>query len=138
MFERAVALATQQGLRLKVLDAYRPQYAQEKLWSICPDANYILPPTKGSHHTRGVAIDLTLIDEQGKELDMGTDFDDFQVASHHGSLEISKTVASNRYLLLGIMISAGWDFFINEWWHYQLFNPRQYPLIEEHPALIAA
>lgn len=130
--EAAIELAAQQNLHLKILDAYRPQAAQEKLWSVCPDPNYVAPPQSGSHHTRGVAVDLTLVDSNGQELDMGTPFDSFDVTSHHGTTMISKEAAHNRYILLGIMMSAGWDLFINEWWHYQLFKPREYPLITEH------
>jgi D-alanyl-D-alanine dipeptidase len=55
---------------------------------------------------------------------MGTAFDAFTPLSHHGALEISADAQRNRALLLGIMTSAGWDFFRNEWWHYQLFSPR--------------
>lgn len=130
--ETAIKLAKRQGLRFKILDAYRPQAAQEKLWSIYPDPNYVAPPQSGSHHTRGVAVDLTLIDGAGNELDMGTPFDSFERTSHHGSTAISSEAARNRYLLVGIMMSAGWDLFINEWWHYQLFKPREYPLIIDH------
>jgi D-alanyl-D-alanine dipeptidase len=60
---------------------------------------------------------------------MGTPFDDLTPQSHHGAANISPAVAANRYLLLGIMMSAGWDFFQNEWWHYQVFKAREYPLI---------
>lgn len=130
LLEKAIDLAAQQNLRFKILDAHRPQYAQERLWSVCSDPSYITPPEKGSHHTRGVAIDLTLIDANNIELDMGTPFDSFQIASHHGSTELSGVAANNRYILLGIMMSAGWDFYVNEWWHYQLFNPRRFDLIE--------
>lgn len=130
--EATIELAAQQNLRLKILDAYRPQVAQEKLWAVCPNPNYVMPPQKGSHHTRGIAIDLTLVDATNQELDMGTSFDSFDVTSHHGTMNISQQAAHNRYILLGIMMSAGWDFFVNEWWHYQLFTPREYPLIIEH------
>jgi D-alanyl-D-alanine dipeptidase len=127
--EKSIALAGQLGYRLKILDAYRPQAAQEKLWDICPDPTYIAPPTRGSNHTRGIAVDLTLIDQQGEELDMGTPFDSFLEASHHGTFVLSPEACRNRYLLLGIMMSAGWDCYMNEWWHYQLFKPNDYPLI---------
>lgn len=129
LLERAIDLAAQQNLRFKVLDAHRPQYAQERLWEICPNPNYIAIPESGSHHTRGVAIDLTLIDQNGHELDMGTPFDTFETTSHHGSPKISPQAAQNRYTLLGIMMSSGWDFYTNEWWHYQLFTPREFDLI---------
>ena len=59
------------------------------MWETLPDPNFIAPPKKGSPHSRGVAIDLTLI-KNGKELDMGTEFDEFSKLSYHGSLDISK------------------------------------------------
>ncbi len=129
LLEKAIQLAEQQKLRFKIFDAYRPQYAQERLWSICPNSDYITPPERGSPHTRGIALDLTLIDQNGQELDMGTPFDSFDITSHHGTTQISAEAALNRYKLLGIMMSAGWDLYVNEWWHYQLFNARQFDLI---------
>ncbi len=130
ILEKAIDLARLQGFTLKILDAYRPQKAQERLWAVCPNPDYVMPPEKGSHHTRGVAVDITLVDENGNELNMGTPFDTFEKSSHHGTLLISSEAARNRYLLLGIMMSAGWDFYTNEWWHYQMFNPRSYDLID--------
>ena len=53
-----------------------------------PDPNFIAPPTR-DHLIRGVAVDLTLTDNQGNELDMGTDFDEFSRLSYHGCLDIS-------------------------------------------------
>lgn len=129
LFERALVLAQQQGLTFKIFDAYRPAEVQQALWDHSPDPNYVTPPEKGSPHTRGIAIDLNLVDANGQELDMGTPFDDFTIQSHHGAAGLSAKVCANRYLLLGIMMSAGWDLFQNEWWHYQLFKARDYPLI---------
>lgn len=129
-------LAKTQGLGLRIFDAFRPQEAQEKLWSIVPDPNYICPPEKGSPHSRGVAVDLTLFDlATGEDLEMGTPFDDFTKTSHHGAMDISKKAIENRFLLMGLMTTAGWDFFRNEWWHYQLFNAREtYDLIYDRDA----
>jgi D-alanyl-D-alanine dipeptidase len=59
---------------------------------------------------------------------MGTAFDAFTPLSHHGAGGISPQAQRNRLLLLGLMSEAGWDFYRNEWWHYQLFNARQYRL----------
>ena len=125
----ACKLAEALGLRFKVFDAYRPPEAQWKLWNHTPDPNFLADPRRGSPHSRGVAIDLTLLDEQGKALDMGTPFDFFHTTSHHGDLTIPPHAQANRHLLMGIMTTAGWDFYRNEWWHYQLFNSREYPLI---------
>ncbi len=133
--KRAIALAETQGLRLKIFDAFRPLEAQQALWNHTPDLEFISHPESGSRpHCRGVAVDLTLIDAKGKELDMGTAFDAFIPSSHLGSLEVSSLAQHNRLLLLGIMSAAGWDFYRNEWWHYQLFNSRSYPIFTDKEA----
>jgi len=129
--DRAVTLARAQGCRLKIFDAFRPTEAQWVMWNHTPDPEFLADPRRGSPHSRGVAVDLTLIDSANHELDMGTGFDAFTALSHHGSLDISPEAQANRYTLLGIMTAAGWDFYRNEWWHYQLFNRRQYPLYSD-------
>ncbi len=132
--QRAIARAAHLGYRFKLFDAYRPTEAQWKLWNHTPDPDFLADPNKGSPHSRGVAIDLTLIDAKGDELDMGTAFDAFTPLSHHGAEGISEEAIRNRLLLLGIMTCAGWDFYRNEWWHYQLFNSRQYTLYSDAEA----
>ena len=129
MLVQAVNIASSLQYKLKIFDAYRPQYVQESLWSGYPNPNFLSDPKKGSPHTKGVAVDLTLTDKNNNELDMGTKFDDFSKKAYHLSKEISVTARKNRYLLLSIMTLAGFDFYHNEWWHYQLFKSNQYQLI---------
>ncbi|CAO4844849.1 MAG: D-alanyl-D-alanine dipeptidase [Holosporales bacterium] len=136
-FEIAVKIAATLGFKLKIFDAFRPQFAQQKLWDHTPDPTFITDPKRGSHHTRGVAVDVTLVDSAGQELDMGTPFDDFTPQSFHGNLDIPEQAIQNRLTLLGIMSTAGFDFYKNEWWHYQLFNPRTYDLILDGPEVDA-
>lgn len=132
--DRAVALATPLGHRLKIFDAFRPKEAQWKLWNFRPDPEFLADPRRGSPHSRGVAVDVTLIDVAGAELDMGTPFDAFTPLSHHGNGEVSIAAQRNRLLLLGLMSAAGWDFYRNEWWHYQLFDARFFPLLSDRDA----
>lgn len=127
--KRASELAAELGLTIKIFDAYRPPEGQQALWDSCPNADYVTPPEKGSPHTRGVAVDLTLLDDEGNELDMGAEFDEFEDFAHHCDVTVSEVAQRNRFLLLGIMTAAGFDFFKNEWWHYQLFESKSYPLI---------
>ncbi|PJF20486.1 MAG: D-alanyl-D-alanine dipeptidase, partial [Phototrophicales bacterium] len=122
--ETSITIAKTQGLHFRIFDAFRPTEAQQILWDACPNDEFVCPPERGSPHSRGVAVDLTLIDEQGNSLPMGTPFDDFTKQSHHGCHDLPKDVIANRLLLMGIMTDAGWDFYRNEWWHYQLFNAR--------------
>ncbi len=129
--DRAVALAGVLGLRFRIFDALRPSEAQWVLWNHSPDPEFLADPRRGSPHSRGIAVDLTLADRNGRPLAMGTEFDAFTPLSHHGNLDVGAEVQRNRALLLGIMTSAGWDFYRNEWWHYQLFHSRSYKLLSD-------
>lgn len=129
----AVRLAGEIGYRLRILDAFRPAEAQWRLWEHLPDPMYLADPRRGSPHSMGAAIDLTLVDmAMGEALDMGTGFDDMRPLSWHGPTCVSAAAQRNRALLLGIMTAAGFDFYRNEWWHYQLFSPRgRYPVLSD-------
>lgn len=133
LLRRAVELAAPLGLRLRILDAFRPAEAQWRLWDHLPDPTYIADPSRGSPHSMGAAVDLTVIDSAtGAELEMGTGFDDMRPLSWHGSTAVSPTAQRNRAVLLGLMTAAGFDFYRNEWWHYQLFGPRgRYPVLSD-------
>ena len=131
LLRRAVDLARPLGLKLYVYDAYRPPAAQWALWNHMPNPDFIADPRRGSHHSRGVAVDLTLATPQGDRLEMGTGFDAITPMSYHADLAVSPEAQRNRLLLLGLMSAAGWDFYSKEWWHYQLFQPRRYKLIED-------
>lgn len=125
LLQRAIELARPLGYRFKIFDAFRPTEAQWKLWESYPSDEFVADPRRGSPHSRGAAIDLTLIDHAGNELAMGTGFDSFTPQAHHARTDISVDAQRNRAVLLGIMTAAGWDNYRNEWWHYQLFNARQ-------------
>ncbi|MDB5371132.1 MAG: D-alanyl-D-alanine dipeptidase [Roseomonas sp.] len=122
--DRAAAL----GLRIKVFDAFRPIEAQWALWHAVEDKRFVADPRGGGVHPRGAAIDLTLCDAAtGAELPMGTGFDATEAASAHGSLDVPVADQRNRALLLGLMVAAGWEPYLLEWWHYQLPAARRFP-----------
>ncbi|WP_191486938.1 D-alanyl-D-alanine dipeptidase [Pseudomonas sp. FEN] len=128
---KASRLARQAGLTLRIYDAYRPPYAQFLLWQALPDNDYVRDPHLGSHHSRGVAVDLTLVDGAGEPLEMGTAFDAMQERSHQFYPDLPADVQRNRLLLLGIMLGAGFQAIATEWWHYELPNADDYPLLED-------
>ncbi len=105
----AVALAQPLGYRLRVHDAFRPSEAQWVLWNHTPDPEFLADPRRGSPHSRGVAVDVTLIDGNGQALDMGTAVDTFHPESHHAVTTLPAEVQRNRAVLLGIMTAADWD-----------------------------
>jgi len=127
----AIKAAGAIGYRFRILDAFRPSEAQWLLWNHTPDPDFLADPRRGSPHSRGVAVDLTLLAADGKPLDMGTGFDAFTPLPHHGNTGVTRKAQQNRLILLGLMTQAGWDFYRNEWWHYQLFSSRDYPLISD-------
>ena len=127
---KAVRLAAQAGCKLKIFDAFRPHEAQVELWQTAPDKLYVADPQVGSNHTRGTAIDLTLVDAKGNELDMGTDFDHMTALSHHFSDQVSSQAQANRNLLLEIMEQAGFQHIPHEWWHYELPMQAEHTLID--------
>ncbi len=129
--KKAVEIAALAGLRLKVFDAYRPPEAQEMFWKHLPDPRYVADIVQGSNHSRGVAVDLTLVDEQGQELDMGTSFDAMIELSHHFNPKLPTLAQRNRLWLLAVMTQAGFKRIDSEWWHYELPEALAYPLLSD-------
>ncbi|KEQ17188.1 D-alanyl-D-alanine dipeptidase [Endozoicomonas numazuensis] len=130
--QRAIEVLEPMGLKLKIWDAFRPQEAQQELYRCAPDPEYVSHPQTGVRpHCRGIAIDLTLIDPFGNELEMGTEFDDFRPLAHHGNDQVSDLAQKNRLILAGAMNVAGFNPIQSEWWHYQLPDADQYPVLKE-------
>lgn len=117
-----------QGWKFIVFDAFRPLSVQKKLYQHVkgtPQAHYVAYPSFGIH-CYGFAIDLSIIDAEGKAIDMGTEFDDFtQLAEPRYEAKnlkegkLTKQQLSNRMLLRSIMKRAGFHQLQREWWHYE-------------------
>jgi D-alanyl-D-alanine dipeptidase len=128
--ERVVAWLAERrpDCQVLVLDALRPQRVQEQLWQALQGTellSYIADPARGSIHSFGMALDLTLLDAQGRELDMGTGFDDLSERSHPAlearllaGGELTQQQIDNRRLLRDAMFQAGWVGINSEWWHF--------------------
>jgi D-alanyl-D-alanine dipeptidase len=134
-----VALALQQvqrdlageGLGLKVWDAYRPLWVQQRMWDAIRDPRYVSDPAvNAGRHTRGTAVDVTLVDRRGKELPMPTDFDDFSEAAHVGAVGISPERASNARRLQKAMERRGFRSFPSEWWHFDWKDWQALPVVQ--------
>ncbi|PZR23396.1 MAG: D-alanyl-D-alanine dipeptidase [Flavobacterium psychrophilum] len=116
--EEANQIAKDKGYTLVIYDCYRPYGYQKVMYDIVNDPRYVAPPGKGSNHNRGRAIDLSLADENGNLLDMGTPFDDFTEKSHYDADGLSKEARRNRKILRNIMKKAGFTPYNHEWWHF--------------------
>lgn len=115
---------------LKIYDAYRPLAVQWVLWNVTPDKKYIANPVHGSKHNRGAAVDLTIVDSAGRELDMGTDFDNFTEKAHHSYANFPKKILENRALLRYVMLRHGFHPIPHEWWHYDADDWKNYPVMD--------
>jgi D-alanyl-D-alanine dipeptidase len=118
------------NLGLKVWDCYRPLAVQRIFWAILPDERYVANPETGSRHNRASAVDLTLVDSQGKELQMPTGFDDFSSRADHGYQNLPDQVIRNRALLKGLMEKGGFISLPEEWWHYDDEKWMQFDLMD--------
>jgi len=117
------------GYSFKMYDCFRPLPIQQKLWDKFQNPSYVTPPSKGSMHNRGLAVDLTIVDEKGEELDMGTEFDFFGEEAHHTYTGHSKEINENRKLLKETLEAHGFKGIRTEWWHYS-FSKKRYSLSE--------
>ena len=107
------------GLYIKIWDGFRPVSAQFVLWQICPNPTYVANPTTGySSHSRGNTIDLTLVDENGVELEMPTGFDDFSAKADRNYDDCTEQASNNAQILEILMEKHGFQGYFGEWWHY--------------------
>ena len=131
------------GWKLRVLDALRPREIQERMWQKVKgtsSSKYVADPRIGSGHSYGMSVDVTLEDEAGREIEMGTAFDDFtplaQPRHEAASLrngKLTRQQYENRLLLRSIMKQAGFGSLLQEWWH---FNARGMKTIKSRYQII--
>lgn len=125
--KNANSLAKKDGYRIKIWDGYRPLDAQKAFWEITPDPRYVSDPNKGTDHNRGTAVDITLVDESGKELEMPTGFDEFAERAWRSYQGNTPEAQKNMEYLTNIMVESGFKPISTEWWHYKDTNEKSYP-----------
>lgn len=118
------------ALGIKVWDGFRPITAQWKFWELIPDERYVSDPRKGGRHTRGTAVDLTLITNDGHELLMPSAFDDFSEKAQRNYMGAPKEAIRNRELLEKVMHKYGFIGVPTEWWHFDLIGWEDYPPLD--------
>lgn len=113
---------------LLVFDGARPLRVQKKMYKVVqntPYAAYVANPSRTGLHNYGMAVDLTICDSKGLELDMGTEFDFFGAAAGINKEEelvtrgvLTRRQVENRKLLRKVMVEAGFSTIRGEWWHF--------------------
>jgi D-alanyl-D-alanine dipeptidase len=120
--------AVKPEFRFLIFDCLRPLSVQKALWTAVvntPQQKYVADPSRGSVHNYGFAIDLSIVDNDGKELDMGSAFDFFGDISEPAleaknlkSGKLTQAQIANRTLLRAVMTRAGFLHLASEWWHF--------------------
>lgn len=110
----------QQGYSLKIWDAYRPFEAQQKLWEVYPDPNYVANPANGmKKHNLGGTVDITMVAADGTVISMPTEFDDFSLKADRDYSDIEDEEAvKNVMILQNAMENNGFTGYQGEWWDY--------------------
>lgn len=117
----------QEGLRLKIWDGFRPMDAQQKLWDAFPNPAYVSNPQTGTNsHSRGNTVDVTLVDAEGKELEMPSGFDDFTTFADRDYSDCTDSAAKNATVLQDVMEKHGFVGLQSEWWHFT--ENQDYPI----------
>ncbi|MDO1604862.1 M15 family metallopeptidase [Lactobacillus sp. YT155] len=115
----ASRLLKKQGYRIKIWDAYRPVSAQEKLFEVYPDPNFVLPPNPNASHQKGVTFDLTITDMDGNEQEMQSAFDEFNATASRSYDGRTPLQQKNYDILNDAMTKAGFVGYSEEWWDYR-------------------
>lgn len=137
--EKVQAELAAQGLGLKVYDAYRPLSVQRKMWDLVRDERYVAnPATSRGRHTRGTAVDLTLVDKHGNQVDMPSNYDDFTEAAHRDSKTMTEAQRANMRKLEAVMVKHGFEPYPFEWWHFDFKGWKSYPVLDISFADLAA
>jgi D-alanyl-D-alanine dipeptidase len=121
------------GYGLKIWDAYRPQSTQEKLWETTHNRSFVADPNegRGSMHIRGAAVDATLVDAEGRDIPMPTDFDSFTPAALLEYKGQDPIVRGNLKLLQKAMAHGGFYGLRTEWWHFCAPDWKHYPPVPD-------
>jgi len=127
-----------QGLGLKIWDGYRPRSVQYRMWEVTPKKGYVANPTRGSRHNRGAAVDVTLVDSDGKELEMPTEYDHFSFKANAYYAKASAVALKNRKILQRAMTANGFAIMKTEWWHFDAIGWRDFPLADDSLPDLAA
>lgn len=145
LYEAATKLKNHNSMyKFIIYDVLRPRSVQWKMWNKVKGTDqqqYIANPENGSNHNFGMAVDLSILDENNKVLDMGTGFDEFDIRSqpkfeeqHLVDNKLTIKQVQNRHLLRNCMEQSGFKQLSTEWWHFDALPKAviraQYKIVE--------
>lgn len=127
---KAATTLRKQDRRLLIYDCYRPSSIQDVFWKLVPDERYVANPKKGSRHSRGAAVDVGVVDQDGHAVTLPTEFDDFSEAAHRKQALAGESGIEAKKLERA-MKAAGFVPMPTEWWHFDAPDAARYPLSDE-------
>jgi len=119
-----------EGFSLKVFDGYRPLSVQKQMWEILPDSRYVADPSTGSNHNRAYSVDVTLLDLDGNEMPMPSQFDDFSEKAHRNYMDCPQEAVRHRKILEDAMKKHGFMGISSEWWHFDYKGYKNRPVLD--------
>lgn len=134
MLKKAIEKFKKDGYTVVIYDAYRPTSVQQRWFDVVRVHKWVADPSRGMGgvHDRGTAIDMSLIDKDGNELEMPTPMHTFTEESARASETMTETARANMNYMTNVMWSCGFTYIGSEWWHFQNKNTQEY-LPTDHP-----
>ena len=115
------------GFALKIYDGYRPLPVQQKMWDLIRDERFVSnPAVNRGRHTRGTAVDVSLVDRLGRPVPMPSDFDEFSPRAAVSFSGGTSEERRNRALLQRVMTRHGFLTYPDEWWHFDFKGWEKY------------
>lgn len=127
---KAQEIFRKDGYCIKLFDAYRPYSVTQALSAYNSNPIYLADPATGSHHNRGVAVDITLVDLDGNELEMPSHIHTLNETSSRNNPDITEAARRNLDYMSAVMVSCGFRIFQHEWWHFTDTNRLNYPVMD--------
>lgn len=134
MLKKAIDRFKRDGYTVVIYDAYRPTSVQQKWFDVVRVHKWVADPSRGfgGVHDRGTAIDMSLIDKAGNEVEMPTPMHTFTEDSARTSENMTETARANMNYMANVMVACGFTYINSEWWHFQNRNTADY-LPTDHP-----
>jgi D-alanyl-D-alanine dipeptidase len=128
--KQAQALFRKDGYSIKIYDAYRPYSVTVKIAPFVTSSMYLADPLTGSIHNRGAAIDMTVVNAKGIELEMPSPIHTLDARSSRANLNMTPEARRNLDYVERIMTQSGFIPYVHEWWHYSDASSNQYPHLD--------
>lgn len=128
--KKAQQLFARDGYTIKLYDAYRPYRVTAYLSLFNKNSNFLASPITGSKHNRGAAVDMTLVDKHGIELEMPSLMHTLTGAASRTAVGMTEAARRNMEYMDAVMVACGFLVYDSEWWHFNDAANKTYPVLD--------